>query len=241
MTTYQPHTDIPHNWQKVKKPAEITETRLIKAILEGFFPVNSNLPGERELADALGVTRPTLRETLQRMERDGWVEINHGKPTRVRDYWNEGSLGVLNALACHPNYLPDNFISDLLIVRLAMAPTYTAMAVEKDPKEIVHHLEGHHHLADEPQSFALFDWQVHHVLTRLSENPVFVMILNGFRDLYLHLAPFYFAIPAARQHSINYYKDLALAASHRDPSQAKILTEKVMRESMSFWLQVNIN
>jgi len=240
MTTYQHNSDITHNWQKVKKPAEVTETRLIEAILEGFFPVNSYLPGERELADALGVTRPTLRETLQRMERDGWIEINHGKPTRVRDYWKEGSLGVLNALACHPNFLPDNFIPNLLTVRLAMAPTYTAMAVEKAPEEIIHLLERRHHLPDDPQSFAQFDWQVHHVLTRLSENPVFVMILNGFQDLYLHLAPFYFAIPAARQHSINYYQDLSHAAFQRDQNQAKKLTEKVMRESMSFWLQVNI-
>jgi GntR family transcriptional regulator, negative regulator for fad regulon and positive regulator of fabA len=240
MTTYQPKPDINLNWQKVKKPAEITEARLIKAILEGFFPVNSYLPGERELADALGVTRPTLRETLQRLERDGWVEIHHGKPTRVRDYWNEGSLGVLNALACHPKFLPDNFIPDLLTVRLAMAPTYTAMAVEKAPEEIIHLLERSHHLADDPQSFAHFDWRVHHILTRLSENPVFVMILNGFQDLYLHLAPFYFAIPAARQHSINYYQDLSHAAFRNDQNQAKTLTEKVMRESMSFWLQVNI-
>jgi GntR family transcriptional regulator, negative regulator for fad regulon and positive regulator of fabA len=56
------------------------------------------------------VTRPTLRETLQRLERDGWVEIHQGKPTRVRDYWKEGSLGVLNTLARHPDHLPDNFI-----------------------------------------------------------------------------------------------------------------------------------
>ena len=40
----------------------------------------------RELLDQsrLLPLRPTLREVLQRMSRDGWLEIRHGKATRVR-------------------------------------------------------------------------------------------------------------------------------------------------------------
>jgi GntR family negative regulator for fad regulon and positive regulator of fabA len=239
MTTYQLSSQAASAWHPIRKPAEIAETRLIEAILNGAFPINSHLPGERELAETLGVTRPTLREALKRLERDGWVEIHQGKPTRVRDYWKEGSLGVLNTLACYPNHFPDNFIPDLLTVRLAMAPTYTAMAVEKAPEEIIRLLEDQHTLKDDPQAFALFDWQIHHDLTLLSENPVFVMILNGFKDLYLHLAPLYFSISAARQHSMHFYQDLSQACSRLDPNQARILTDIVMRESIIFWRQIN--
>jgi GntR family negative regulator for fad regulon and positive regulator of fabA len=74
------------DWQPVQKPAEMAETRLLEAILSGHFPINSNLPGERELAEQIGVTRPTLREALQRLARDGWLDIQQDKPTRVRDY-----------------------------------------------------------------------------------------------------------------------------------------------------------
>lgn len=238
MTTYQLNKNSSPGWQPVQKPAEIAETRLIEAILEGAFPINSNLPGERELAESLGVTRPTLRETLQRLERDGWIEIHQGKPTRVRDYWKEGSLGVLNTLACHPEHLPDNFIPDLLTVRLAMAPTYTALAVENSPDEVIELLENRHQLEQDPQAFPQYDWQVHHVLTVLSNNPVFIMILNGFKDLYLQLAPFYFSIESARQHSMHFYQDLCQATKNQDPNQARILTDMVMRESIIFWQQI---
>ncbi|MFZ3080168.1 MAG: GntR family transcriptional regulator, partial [Bellilinea sp.] len=61
------------NWELPQKPAEISESRLIDAILTGKFPIDTNLPAERELAVSLGVTRPTLRETLQRLARDGWL------------------------------------------------------------------------------------------------------------------------------------------------------------------------
>ena len=87
------------DWQPLQKPAEMAESRLLEAILSGYFPINTNLPGERDLADQIGVTRPTLREALQRLARDGWLDIQQGKPTRVRDYWREGGLAVLAVLA----------------------------------------------------------------------------------------------------------------------------------------------
>lgn len=241
MTTYQLDSEIRENWRRIRKPAQIAEIRLIEAILDRTFPINSNLPGERELAESLGVTRPTLRETLQRLERDGWVEIHQGKPTRVRDYWREGKLGVLNTIAANPEHLPDKFVDNLLAVRLAMAPAYTALAVENQPEAIIQLMETRHTLGDDPQEFAYFDWQVHHDLTILSENPVFVMILNGFKDLYRHLAPIYFSINAARQHSMHFYQDLSQASARRDPNQARILTDMVMRESMIFWQQTKLS
>ena len=67
-------------WSTPQKPAELTESCLISSILDGNFPVNSPLPPERELALSLGVTRPTLREALQRLSRDGWIEIHQGRP-----------------------------------------------------------------------------------------------------------------------------------------------------------------
>ena len=83
-------------WSAPQKAAEITERRLLDAVLDGTFPVGSKLPPERELAEMLGVTRPTLREALQRLSREGWIEIHHGRSTRVRNYWQEGNLLILN-------------------------------------------------------------------------------------------------------------------------------------------------
>ena len=239
MTTYQSDSGIVPSWQPIQKPAVIAETRLIESILNGSFPINSHLPGERELSDSLGVTRPTLREALQRLARDGWVEIHQGKPTRIMDYWKEGKLGVLNTLSEHPEQLPSNFIPNLLNVRLSMAPMYTALAVCNAPGKVVNLLEGRHGLKRSPDQFSEFDWTLQHELTILGENPVFVMILNGFKDLYLNLAPFYFRVPAARQHSLTYYEALSVAASKKDVYHAKTLTEDIMRDSLNFWQQTN--
>ena len=46
--------------KKMMKPAEQAEHLLITAILNGELAPGTVLPGERKLAEDLGITRPTL-------------------------------------------------------------------------------------------------------------------------------------------------------------------------------------
>src|SRR2546430_13072758 len=50
-------------------------TRLID---DGAFPVGTRLPAERELAEKLGVSRPSVREALIALEVEGVVEVRGG-------------------------------------------------------------------------------------------------------------------------------------------------------------------
>ena len=223
------------NWSPPLRPAELSEQRLIQAILDGTFAAGSTLPGERDLAGQLGVTRPTLREALQRLARDGWLEINHGKPTLVKDIWRDGNLNVLSALVRYGQGLPSDFVTNLLQVRLAMAPAYARAAVERNPQGVVELLAEHADLENEPQAFARFDWQVHRDLTLLSGNPVFTLILNGFADFYVRLATLYFAQAEARTASRAFYADLMGAAQSGDVDAAGAITQRVMEESIALW------
>lgn len=222
-------------WTPLPKPAELAETNLICAILDGHFPIDSNLPAERELAAQLGVTRPTLREALQRLARDGWVEIRHGKPTRVRNYWREGSLGVLGAIARQSDHLPADFVPNLLAIRLLMAPAYTRLAVENSPQEVAETLQGCLGLPDRAETYAEADWQLHHSLTITSGNPVFTLILNGFSELYRPMACLYFAAPASRRYSQAFYAELLECALAKDGLQAEAVTRRVMKDSLTMW------
>jgi GntR family negative regulator for fad regulon and positive regulator of fabA len=223
------------NWEITLRPAELIESRLINAILDDQFPINSNLPPERELATQLGVTRPTLREALQRLARDGWIEIRHGKPTRVRDYWHEGNLAVLGTIARHQDHVPSEFVPNLLQVRQLLAPAYARLAVKRAARKVALFLEDYQTLTDTPDTFAQADWELHHYLTVESGNPVFTLILNGFKDLYPHMGSLYFTPPKARARSRRFYADLLAAAQARDPDEAKRITTEVMQDSLDLW------
>jgi GntR family negative regulator for fad regulon and positive regulator of fabA len=224
-----------NGWQPLPKPAELAESRLLEAILKGDFQVNSSLPAERELAVLIGVTRPTLREAMQRLARDGWVDIQHGKPTRVRDYWSEGNLGILARLAQSPAYQPPDFIDQLLEVRLLLAPEYTCQAVEQSPGEVVAFLLQSEELSEAPADFAHFDWGLQRCLTQLASNPIYRLLLNSFQSLYLTLGEGYFMFADCRQHSGAYYAALLECARQKDAPAAKALTCQVMSESRLLW------
>jgi len=223
-------------WQPPQKPAELTEARLIQAILDDVFPINSNLPSERVLAVQLGTTRPTLREALQRLSRDGWLEIRHGKPTRVRDYWQEGNLSVLAAVAGHSEHLPQHFVRDLLQVRILLAPTYIRLAIEREPVQVESLLAEILETIQDAPSFTRADWQLHFQCTRFSGNPVFTLILNGFKDLYALMGEVYFSNPEACAVSRNFYTQLLACARSQLPQEAETLTRQVMEQSLRFWL-----
>lgn len=224
-----------NEWSTPQKPAEYAESRLVEAILAGTFPINSTLPPERDLAEMLGVTRPTLREALQRLSRDGWLEIRQGKSTRVRDYWKEGNLLILSAIARHQQQLPADFVPNLLHIRLLFAPEYTRMAIRNSPTEVIRLLESLQHVPDTSIDFTRVDHDLHYRLTILSGNPVFTLIFNGFTSLYQSMGLIYFTDMRARDHSRSFYKKLLSAALSNDAFLAGEVTRSVMQESIDIW------
>jgi DNA-binding FadR family transcriptional regulator len=52
--------------------------QLSRRIADGDFPAGARLPAERELAEQLGVSRPTVREALIALEVEGVVEVRGG-------------------------------------------------------------------------------------------------------------------------------------------------------------------
>ncbi len=217
------------------RPLAHAEQGLLTAILEGVYPPGSTLPGERELAARLGVTRPTLREALQRLARDGWLTIRQGKPTRVNDFWREGGLNILSHLAAHGQRLPPGFVLHLLEARLALAPAYTRAAVARAPEEAAALLETHPAADDPPEHYAAFDWRLHRELAIGSSNPIYPLILNGFAAFYEQMARRYFAPAPARARSQEFYAALLSAARAADPDRAARLTEAVCQDSIELW------
>ena len=79
---------------KAQSPAGFAEEYIVESIWSGRFPPGTILPAERELSELIGVTRTTLREVLQRLARDGWLTIQHGKPTKVNNFWETSGLNI---------------------------------------------------------------------------------------------------------------------------------------------------
>ncbi len=216
------------------RPSAYAEHMLVTAMLDGTYPPGSTLPAERSLATELGITRPTLREVLQRLSREGWIKIRHGKPSQVRDYWTKGGLSLLDTLADYAQYIPDNYILHLLEIRALFMPEAAAQAAVSAPEKIAACLADFNQLDDTPKSFAEFDWKWQTLVTRCSGNPFFPLILNDFAAVFKNAGIRYFSAPAARASSKSFYRKFhnAVTCGKKD---VKMIVEATMHESIQIW------
>ncbi|WP_278182499.1 fatty acid metabolism transcriptional regulator FadR [Vibrio misgurnus] len=109
---------------KAKSPAGFAEKYIIESIWNGRFPPGSILPAERELSELIGVTRTTLREVLQRLARDGWLTIQHGKPTKVNQFMETSGLHILDTLMTLDADNATSIVEDLLSARTNISPIF---------------------------------------------------------------------------------------------------------------------
>ncbi len=113
---------------KAKSPAIFAEKYIIESIWNGRFPPGSILPAERELSELIGVTRTTLREVLQRLARDGWLTIQHGKPTKVNQFMETSGLHILDTLMTLDAENATSIVEDLLAARTNISPIFMRYA-----------------------------------------------------------------------------------------------------------------
>src|SRR5688500_841337 len=85
--------EVPGTTLDQRVAASITE-----AIEAGRWSPGTRLPGERDLAEEYGVSRPTIREAMIALEMKGWIEARHGSGLYVtkRDHGTGQREDALN-------------------------------------------------------------------------------------------------------------------------------------------------
>lgn len=220
---------------KAKSPAGFAEQYIVESIWNGVFPPESILPAERELSELIGVTRTTLREVLQRLARDGWLTIKHGKPTKVNNFWETSSLNILETLAhLDQEGMPD-LLDNLLSARTNISAIYVQDAIKNDPKKTIELLSSYIDVEDTAEAFSAFDYKVNKELVTASGNSIYLLILNGFKGLYSRIGPLYFSHPVGREITRNYYQKLIDLAKENRVDDAVITVTKYGIESGKVW------
>ncbi|WP_063057694.1 FadR/GntR family transcriptional regulator [Nocardia sienata] len=111
-------------------PDEIYE-QLVDDVLTGELAPGAALPAERQLAEALGVSRPTVREAVQRLARAGLVEIRQGGSTTVRDPRRSGGLELLPRLVLRGGRLDHSVVRSILETRATLGREVAGLAARR--------------------------------------------------------------------------------------------------------------
>ena len=111
-------------------PDEVFD-QLVAEVTGGDLAPGENLPSERRLAEVLGVSRPAVREALQRLATAGLVDVRQGGSTTVRDFRRLGGLDLLPRLLVTGGELDLAVARSILEARLHVGPKIAELAAER--------------------------------------------------------------------------------------------------------------
>ena len=168
---------------KVKRASDQIFEQLRDLIFRGELKPGEQLVPERELAQAFGVSRPTVREAINKLVTMGLVEHRQGQGTFVRSLAATREYNPLAAIVDHQ----ETSLEDLLEVRMGLEAQSAWLAAERATPEDIQRLEETLVAMDKEYVGGGLgieeDVAFHMGLAYATKNPVQVYIMRSFHDL----------------------------------------------------------
>lgn len=167
---------------KIVRPKRLYEqiAQQIEALIRAEnLPPGSKLPGERELAEMLGVSRPSVREALIALETAGYIEFRAASGNYVRDPGTRGVQSLSRLADLGPGPL------EQFEARRAMETACAELAAHRaTPDQIVElkaAIQRMQRRVDEGQNPSEEHRAFHALLAEASGNSIFA---SGVRELW---------------------------------------------------------
>lgn len=212
-------------------PDEVFDQVLGEVVGGGLAP-GEQLPSERRLAEVLGVSRPAVREALQRMSATRLLDVRQGGSTTVRDFRRHAGLDLLPRLLVRDGQLDVAVVRSVLEARLAVGPAVAALAAERGAATLGVRLAD---LVDalaatddgvERQVHALALWDE---VVDAADSLVFRLLFNSLRAAYEPALEALAPVMAEEVGQVEAYRLLAAAIGSGDPETARAAADRVLR------------
>lgn len=195
--------------------------QLVAQILEYMrqegLAAGDKLPAERDLADALGVSRATLSQALVALEVTGVIEVQHGNGAVVLA--SHPTTTVLRGLREHLERLPD-----VIEARRTIEARLAALAAERRDNEDLHRIDTALELMsgeiNDGQRGLRGDEAFHGAVAGAAKSPVLALLLRQIEDLVLESRTESLGQPGRPTQSLASHREIARAIRSRDSEAA---------------------
>jgi GntR family uxuAB operon transcriptional repressor len=154
--------------------------QLRKAIHDGAYGHGEKLPAERQLAEAFGTSRTTVRTALDQLEHERLVTRRVGAGTFVN----------YRAAAKHDDVAELTSPLELIEVRLALEPHMTRLAVlnatARDIDRLAEIMSRLDAAGNDSEGFTQWDEEFHLGIAECTRNPLLVSLYRQINDVRAH-------------------------------------------------------
>ena len=194
-------------------------------ILDGTWPPGGKIPSENALAEALGVSRVSIREALHMLASLGLLESKQGGGTYVREYTGEVFLNPLLPYLA----LAKLDILHVLEYRKIAEKGNVSLAVKRAGSAEIEELEQALRTMEETKhdarAFAEADLSFHFLVAKATGNPV-VMKVNAIIADILKISMYGIVESLGPKDGLYYHRKILDAIIARDVPLAESLMEE---------------
>ncbi len=220
--------------------AEIVH-QIERLILEGVLRPGDRLPAERDLAGEFGVSRPTLREALGKLEASGLLTARQGGGTYVADVmhsiFGEPIIGLFGK---HEKATGDylEFREGIEAQAARWAAQRATSADHEILTSIMQRMEAAHEKED-PDEEAQLDVELHIAVSDASHNIVMIQSLRSIYNLLEH-GVFYnryllYGHKGGRDALLEQHRAIYDGVMARDPDRAEAAVRAHMKSVGAAW------
>jgi len=213
------------------------EDRLVSDIRAGVYRPGDRLPPERELMEAFGVGRPSIREALFSLERRGLVRLRKGGRPEVTDQSPQAILSALSfiadgLLATEEGVAHFNNARKLFEISLARYASENATLAQLRAIETT--LKQSETAIGDQAGFKQLDIRFHRQLAEIPGNPVLIALHDALVEwvMYRRSTP---PETLAQRHraALDGHIAVANAIRRRDPDAAQAAMQGHLESALS--------
>ncbi|QDL94534.1 FadR family transcriptional regulator (plasmid) [Paroceanicella profunda] len=199
---------------------DVIADKIAALIASGLLKVGDELPGERDLASALSVSRETVRAAIQGLAARGVLDVSQGARTRVAspDLGNM-AIGITNRLNVD-SYDVDAVHQARLLIEQQVVGDAAERISDEALKRLHSSLGAQRACLRDPLRFLICDREFHVTVYRACANPLLADIVT---DLYTYMMDHRrraVSLPGAIAASVSDHEAILAALSARDRAAA---------------------
>ena len=166
---------------RVTRAADVIMDQIERLILEGKVRPGQKLPSERSLAEEFDVSRPTVREAIQKLEARGLIQRRHGGGTFVAEHVGSTFIDPMMTMIQRS---PDGTF-DILELRFALESVAAWLAADRATERARGNVQRRYHeLQSAVRSHDLHreakaDAEFHLAIAEASQNGVILHIMRS--------------------------------------------------------------
>jgi GntR family transcriptional regulator, transcriptional repressor for pyruvate dehydrogenase complex len=216
---------------------ELVVQRIKDLLGRGELKAGSRLPPERELADMLHISRPSLRTALKALSVMGVIHAKPGAGTYIAQSLPEVFTEPMHFMTLINNTSVEELFEARLIIEAGLAELAAERATESDIAALIEELEGMKANTGDPEEFLKHDVRFHQAMARAADNKLMSGVMDTVAQLLFHIRRHNVAQASDLDDAIEWHEKLITAMQKHDLKRAKETISGHLRAAQSAWVR----